>query len=115
MRVVLVDTTLGPRAVPTGFGGVVVAEPGVPFDVTPEVGGVAPGPWEPVAHDVPRQDTSGPTPGADLPGGYAYEPVSPPVTDDAGGVFAFRRRHLGSGLLAQEGVWSAADVEEDGS
>jgi len=111
VRVVLVDKTLGPRAVPTGFGGVVVAEPGVPFDVTPEIGGVAPGPWEPVAHDVPRQDTSGPRPGADMPDGWTYEPV--PVTDDEGNVFAFRRRHLGSGLLAQEGIWAAAVEEGD--
>lgn len=105
MRVVLVDSTIGPRAVPSGFGGVVIAEPGVPFEVSDEIGGVPPGPWEPVDHDVPRQDVSGPNPGADLPDGYTYDEAAPGV---------FRRRHLGSGLLAQEGVWAAADAAAEG-
>ena len=107
MFVVMHDGTLGERAVPDGRGGVVFAQPGVPFEVDDEVAGQAPGPWEPVAGDVVRDEQ-----GRDVSGAYAHEPLSEPVTLEDGTVLAWRRRLLGAGLLAQENDFRAATDDE---
>lgn len=98
MFVVMHDSTLGERAVPDGRGGVVFAQPGVPFEVSDEVAGVAPGPWEPADGDVTVDEE-----GRDVSGAYAHEPL------EGGG---WRRRHLGHGLLAQENDYRAATDDE---
>ncbi len=102
MFVVMHDGTLGERALPDGRGGVVFAQPGVPFEVDDEVAGVAPGPWEPADADVVRDEE-----GRDVSGQYAHEPVEGPD-----GAVVWRRRHLGGGLLAQESVFRAATDDE---
>lgn len=112
MWVVMHDRSLGARAIPDGAGGVLVVEPGKPFDVDDELAGAAPGEWETCAGDVPR--AAG---GEDLADGYAYEPLDVPVMVDTDGdgdvdtvtvAHYFRRRHLGSGLLAQVDVFRPA-------
>lgn len=103
MFVVMHDGTLGERAVPDGRGGVVIARPGIPFEVSDEVAGVAPGPWETCESDVPRGDD-----GEDLVGTHAFEQLEAPVEVGDGVVHYWRRRHLGSGLLAQVDVFEAA-------
>ena len=102
MFVVMHDGTLGERAVPDGRGGVVFAQPGVPFEVSDEVAGVAPGAWEPADGDVVRDEE-----GRDVSGAYAHEPLEGPD-----GAVSWRRRHLGSGLLAQETVFRVATDDE---
>ena len=101
MFVVMHDGTLGERAVPDGWGGVVVAEPGVAFEVHDDVAGQAPGEWEPADSDVVVDDE-----GRDVSGRYAHEPVP----SEAGG--GWLRRELGHGLLAQEDVFREADEFE---
>lgn len=108
MFIVMHDGTLGERAVPDGRGGVVLAQPGVPFEVDDAVAGSAPGPWEPCTSDVPR----GPE-GEDLAGTHAFAPLDPPVEVD-GALCGWQRRHLGSGLLAQEDVFAAAAAPDGG-
>ena len=108
MFIVMHDGTLGERAVPDGRGGVVLAQPGVPFEVDDAVAGSAPGPWEPCASDVPRGDE-----GEDLSGTHAYAPLDEPVEVD-GVLLAWQRRHLGSGLLAQEDVFGPAAAPASG-
>ena len=107
MWVVMHDGTLGERAVPDGRGGVVFAVPGVPFEVDDEVAGYPPGVWEPCAGDVSRDEE-----GADVSGDYAHEPLAEPVQLEDGTSVAWRRRHLGRGLLAQEDVFRAAGPGE---
>jgi len=112
MWVVMHDKSLGARALPDGAGGVLIVEPGKAFEVDDAFAGEAPGGWETCEGDVPR----GPS-GEDLADGFAYEPLEVPVmvdTDGDGTVDAvtvahyFRRRLLGSGLLAQEDVFGVA-------
>lgn len=98
MFVVMHDGTLGERAVPDGWGGVVLAEPGVAFEVSDEFAGQEPGDWEPCDGDVARDDE-----GRDVSGLYAFEMLGP------GG---WQRRRLGHGLLAQEDVFRPADEFE---
>lgn len=98
MWVVMHDGTLGERAVPNGWGGVVFAQPDVPFEVSDEVAGVAPGEWEPCAGDVSRDDE-----GHDVSGEFSHE-LLPDGT--------WRRRALGHGLLAQENDFRAATDDE---
>ena len=105
MFVVMHDGALGERAVPDGRGGVVFAQPGVPFEVSDEVAGVAPGAWEPADGDVVRDEE-----GRDVSGAYAHEPIGPGVAYGVAG--GWRRRHLGHGLLAQETVFRAATDDE---
>ena len=112
MWVVMHDKSLGARALPDGAGGVLVVEPGRPFEVDDEHAGTAPGEWETCEGDVPRGAS-----GEDLADGYAYEPLQVPVWVDVDGdgdvdelrvAHYYRRRHLGTGLLAQEDVYRPA-------
>lgn len=112
MWVVMHDKSLGARALPDGAGGVLVVEPGQAFEVDDDLAGTAPGEWETCPGDVPR----GPS-GEDLADGHAYEPLQVPVWVDVDGdgtpdeqrtAHYYRRRHLGSGLLAQEDVFRPA-------
>lgn len=102
----MTDRTLGERAVPDGRGGVVIARPGVPFDVDPVIAGEPPGEWETTDRGDPRNAN-----GHDV-GGLAFEPLAEPVQVD--GVWhAWVVRRLGSGLLAQEHVFRAANGDEE--
>jgi hypothetical protein len=103
--VVLVDPGIGERALPDGRGGVVIARPGVPFDVDPSVAGEAPGEWETTAQGDVR-DANGHD-----PGGIAFEVLHRPVEVD-GVTHGWRMRRLGHGLLAQVGVFRAATDDE---
>lgn len=107
MHIVMTDRTLGERAIPDGRGGVVIARPGVPFEVDAAVAGESAGEWETTAQGDVR-DWNGHD-----PGGMALEPLDVPVVVD-GQVHAWRWRRLGHGLLAQHDVFRAVvDVDEE--
>lgn len=105
MFIVMTDGALGERAVPNGRGGVVIARPGVPFDVDPAIAGEAPGEWETTAQGDVRDEH-----GHD-PGGVAFEQLEQVVEVD-GVRHGWRVRRLGHGLLAQENVFRAATDDE---
>lgn len=105
LYLVLVDAGIGDRALPDGRGGVVIARPGVPFDVDASVAGEAPGEWETTATGDVRDEN-----GHD-PGGIAFEVLKQPVEVD-GVTHGWRMRRLGHGLLAQVGVFRAATDDE---